>query len=213
VPIRAISFDFNGTLSDDEPILCSVYQELFRSRGRPLPSEAYYAELAGLSDEAIVTSWLGPGYDDVDGAVLERIARYRARAADGSTVSEPAREAVRFAAERVRVTVVSGAAQEEIEPVLEAAGLASLISVLVPADSIQNGKPHPEGYVRALELLGVRGDEAVAFEDTEAGVLAAKGAGMRCLAVAGTLAPSRLAAADAVVETVNVEAVRRALEW
>ena len=54
MPVRAVVFDFNGTLSDDEPILLRIYQELFAEHGRPLTAEEYYAELSGLSEEEII---------------------------------------------------------------------------------------------------------------------------------------------------------------
>ena len=44
-PVRAVAFDFNGTLSDDEPILLSVYQEMFAAHGRPLTPADYYGTL------------------------------------------------------------------------------------------------------------------------------------------------------------------------
>ena len=49
--IRAIMFDFNGTLSHDEPLLLAIYQRLFARHGKPLTEEQYYAHLAGLSEE------------------------------------------------------------------------------------------------------------------------------------------------------------------
>ena len=86
--VSAITFDFNGTLSNDEPILCAIFQRLFRERGRPLSDQEYYDELAGLSDEAIVSAWLGEDYPDVTGAVAERVQRYRELVIDGSTIDE-----------------------------------------------------------------------------------------------------------------------------
>jgi HAD superfamily hydrolase (TIGR01509 family) len=123
------------------------------------------------------------------------------------------REAVRYAAERLPVAVVSGAARAEIEPVLEAAGLRDAVSVIVSADDVVNGKPEPEGYLRALELLneGLQPAEVVVFEDTEAGVAAAKTAGMRCIAVLGTLPAKRLAAADELVPRLERSVVERLL--
>jgi beta-phosphoglucomutase len=205
---RAVIFDFNGTLSDDEPILCEIYRELFAEHGRPLSQQEYYDRLAGLSDPEIVRTWLGR---DDPGFVEQRVARYRAAVADGGTVSQSTREAVRYAAERVPVAVVSGAARAEIEPVLRAAGLAAHVRAVVSSDDVTRGKPDPEGYVRALELLGIEAADVVVLEDTEAGVAAAKAAGTRCVAVAGTLAPDRLAAADALVERIDVELMRRLL--
>src|SRR5277367_639170 len=192
--VSAITFDFNGTLSNDEPILCGIFRTLFAEHGRPLSEQEYYDELAGLSDEAIVTTWLGEDYPDVAGAVAERIQRYCELVVDGSTIEEPARAAVRYAAARVPIAIVSGAALAEIEPVVEAAGIASLFQTIVSADAVTDGKPHPESYLQALDVLGVLSDEVVAFEDTESGVASAVGAGIRCIAVRGTLAPARLAA-------------------
>lgn len=208
MPSRAVLFDFNGTLSDDERIMCEIFQELFAERGRPLTEEEYFGELAGYSDPEVVRAWLG---EDDPALVGEKIARYRERVADGSTVTEGAREAVRVAANGAAVAVVSGAARSEIEPVLNAAGIAGLVAATVTAEDVTHGKPDPEGYLLALELLGAEAGDAVAFEDSEPGVDAARAAGIRCVAVLGTLPRERLARADAIVERLNADAVREAL--
>lgn len=211
--VRAVIFDFNGTLSNDEPILCDIFRELFAEHGKPLSAEEYFDRLAGLSDPEIVRTWLGPTHPAVDEVIAERIARYRAAVSGGSAVSETVRQAVRYAAGRVPVGIVSGAARAEIEPVLAAAGLTGAIQVVVSADDIREGKPDPEGYLRALDLLDdeIRGGEILVFEDTEAGIASAKGAGMRCVAVLGTLKPERLAAADEIVPAIDVALMRRLL--
>jgi len=212
VAVRAVIFDFNGTLSNDEPILCEIFRTLFAEHGRPLSTEEYYDRLAGHSDPEIVRMWLGPEHPDVDKVIAQRTALYVAAVADGSSVSEDVRDAVRYAAERVPVAVVSGAARAEIEPVLEAAGLDTVIRVVVSVDDIANGKPDPEGYLCARELLG-RPDpgDVVVVEDTDAGIAAAKSAGMRCIAVLGTLEPERLAGADEVVPKLDAALMQRLL--
>jgi beta-phosphoglucomutase len=210
---RAVAFDLNGTLSQDEPILCEIFMELFAEEGRPLSAQEYFDGLAGLSDPEIVRTWLGREHPAVDALVAERVRRYRAIVADGSTVSEEVRAAVSYAAERVPVAIVSGAARVEIESVLGAAGLSAGVTVIVSADDVTAGKPNPESYRLALACLddGIHAEEVVVFEDTEAGVAAAKGAGMRCLAVLGTLAPERLGQADEIVERIDVDLMRRLL--
>ena len=209
--VRALMFDFNGTLSHDEPVLCAIYQRLFAQHGRPLTEEQYYSQLAGLAEEAIIGGWLG-----VDGPLLaslvdERIESYTTEAADGSTVAEPVRQAVRYAAARVPVAIVSGAFRAEIVPVVEAAGLATEITAIVAADDVEHGKPHPEGYLRALERLGVDPTGVIAFEDTEAGIASAKAAGLRVIAVLGTLPPERLAQADEHVTAIDTALIERLL--
>jgi beta-phosphoglucomutase len=205
---RAVLFDFNGTLSDDEPIVCAIFQELFAVRGRPLSTETYFSELAGTSDPEIVRAWLGA---DDPALLAEKVARYRARVADGSTVYEPAREAVRAAAADAAVAVVSGATRAEIGPALTAAGLDEMIAATVTVDDVSRSKPDPEGYLIALELLGARPDGSIAFEDSEPGIEAALAAGLRCVAVLGTLPRERLARADAIVDRVDADTVREAL--
>jgi beta-phosphoglucomutase-like phosphatase (HAD superfamily) len=206
---RAILFDFNGTLSHDEPLLLRIYQRLFARHGRPLPEEQYFDRLAGLSEKAIVGGWLGVDGPLLDSLVAERIETYASEAAGGETVTEPVRAAVRYAAARVPVAIVSGAFRAEIEPVVEAAGIAGEVTAIVAADDVEHGKPHPEPYLRALAELGVDPVDAVALEDTEAGIASAKAAGLRCLAVRGTLPDERLVAADELVDAIDTDLVRR----
>jgi beta-phosphoglucomutase len=211
---RAIVFDFNGTLSDDEPILCEIFVQLFAEHGKPLSAQEYFDELAGLSDPEIVRTWLGRGHPDVDAVIGERVERYRAAVADGSSVHEHVREALRYAAARVPLAVCSGAARAEIEPVVEASGLAPLLRGIVSSDDVVDGKPDPEGYLKAMrELLdGVDPAEVLVFEDTEAGIASARAAGVgRVVAVTGTLAPQRLRDADELVDTIDVDLMRRLL--
>ena len=210
---RAVIFDFNGTLSQDEPILCEIFVELFAQHGKPMSAQEYFDELAGLSDPEVVRTWLGREHPDVDEVIRERIVRYRAAVADGSSIPDEVKAAVRHAAERVPIAIVSGAAREEIEPVLEAAGLRAAFAVLVSSDDVEHGKPDPEGYRTALSLLDgdIAAGDVLVMEDTEAGIAAARRAGMRCVAVLGTLAPERLAAADEIVERIDVPLLTRLL--
>jgi beta-phosphoglucomutase len=211
-PVHAIIFDFNGTVSDDEPILCEIFRDLFAEQGRPLSAQEYYDELAGLSDPEIVMTWLGRDHPAVDAIVAERVQRYRAAVSDGSSIHEHVREAVRYAAERVPLAICSGAARAEIVPVVAAAGLAPLFRGIVSSDDVEHGKPHPEGYLKALELLdGAAPRDVLGIDDTEAGVASAKDAGLRVFAKQGTLDPHRLAAADELIERIDVELMQRVL--
>ena len=151
-PVAAIVFDFNGTLSNDEPILCGIFRALFGELGCPLSEKEYYELLAGLSDEAIVATWLGEDYAEIGDVVAERVRRYRSQVADGATISESTREAVRYAASRTRLAIVSGAALEEIAPVLEAAGIEALFEAVISSDLVVHGKPSPGGLPQSYGL-------------------------------------------------------------
>ena len=206
--IGAIVFDFNGTLSDDEPILYAVYAELFAEHGRPLTEAEYVEHLAGHSEEEIIERWLGHVTDEL---IASRIDRYIARASDGSSVDEDVRAAVRYAAGRVPTAIVSAAARREIEPVLAAAGLDGSFTTVVASDDVVSCKPDPEAYLLVADRLGVAAADIVAFEDTEAGVASAKAAGMHVVGVTRTMGGARLAQADDLVERIDLAAVRRFL--
>lgn len=212
-PARALILDFNGTVSHDEHIVLELFQELFGELGHPLDAATYERDLAGMSDPEIVWAWLGRDHPQAAHVVAERDRRYRARTADGSTIPPQVRAAVRLAAEHVPVAICSGAARSEIEATLAAAGIDRAIELIVAAEDVPRGKPAPDGYLAAHRLLAPElppGDVLV-FEDTEVGVLSALGAGLRCIAVRGTMGDDRLAAAERIVAELDGAVVREVL--
>ena len=212
-PARALILDFNGTVSHDEHIVLELFQELFGELGRPLGAATYERELAGMSDPEIVFAWLGHDHPRAEWVIAERDRRYRARTADGSTIPPEVREAVRLAAGHVPVAICSGAARTEIEATLVAAGIADVIRLIVAAEDVPHGKPAPDGYAEAHRLLApeVPAADVLAFEDTEVGVISARAAGLRCIAVLGTMGADRLAAAERIVPSLEPAVVRDVL--
>ena len=209
-PPAAVVFDFNGTISDDEPLLAELFVQIFGEVGIEVSEERYFGEFAGYSDPEIVDRVLaGAGRADpvVARRLLERRAElYLERAGGGETVHPEVAACVREIAGRVPVAVASGAVRAEVEVVLEGARLRPLLAAVVTADDVAQGKPDPEGYLIALERLGVAGSDALSFEDTHFGVMAAVAAGMRCVGVGSTMSSDRLREAGA-------ESVVAALDW
>ena len=210
--VRAVIFDFNGTLSDDEPILCEIFMHLFAEHGKPMSAQEYFDRLVGLSDPEIGRAWRGDDDPEVEAVIEERTRRYRDAVADGSSVHEHVREAVRFAASRVPLAICSGAARAEIEPVVDAAGLAACFETIVSSDDVAHGKPDPEGYAKALAALDVDPADSLVVEDTEAGIASARAAGVgRVVALQTTLDPRRLMEADMLIGRLDVAVMRRYL--
>jgi HAD superfamily hydrolase (TIGR01509 family) len=209
-PVKALLFDFNGTLSDDEGLQCEIYRELFAEQGHPLGEREYFDELAGHSDPEIVRRWLGPRHPATAEVLERRVQLFRERAVNGSTVPPHVREAVLRAAGQARLAVVSGAVRSEVETVLRAASL-DVFDVIVSAEDVTRGKPDPQGYLLALERLGLKAADAVAIEDAPPGVAAAKEAGLRCVAVLGTSPRERLGEADEIASRLDAELVDRLL--
>ena len=204
--MQAVVFDFNGTLSDDEPVLVRVYAELFAELGRPLTAAEYYGHLAGHTDEEMFVRWLGASSDEL---IRERVRRYNVLVSDGSTVHDDVRAAVRWAAERMPVAVVSAALRDEIEPVLAACGLRDVFSLVLSQDDVTRGKPDPQPYLLAAERLGLPPTELLVFEDTDVGVASAKAAGAHVVGLTRTLGAKRLAAADELVDRIDVAVIER----
>jgi HAD superfamily hydrolase (TIGR01509 family) len=204
--------DFNGTISDDEPLLEEIYRELFAGIGLELSGERYHAEFAGLSDPAIIAGGIAlAGRSSEPGLAArlrdEQTARYLERVRMSSPIRPAAAGFVRAAAAHAPLAIASGAALETIEAVLAETGLRPLFTAIVSSEDVTHGKPDPEGYLRALQLL----DDARApdppytpesvwvVEDSTAGVLAARAAGMcvvalRTAAYDASLAPAELIA-------------------
>ena len=116
-------------------------------------------------------------------------------------------ELVMAVSQRYPLAVASGARRHELETVLESAGVRSFFEVVVSADDVQYGKPHPESYLKAVEGLNatgkrttpIRPEECVVIEDSKDGIASAHAAGMKCVAVATSFPMFELAHADLVV--------------
>ncbi|MFL5952663.1 MAG: HAD family hydrolase [Gaiellaceae bacterium] len=204
--VKAVVFDFNGTLSDDEPVLARIYIELLGELGAPLTEAEYYEHLAGHTDEEMFTRWLGRSDASI---IAERVRRYNERVADGSTVDADVRAAVAFAKERLPVALVSAALIDEIAPVVSAAALE--FDVIVSQDDVDHGKPSPEPYERAARKLGVDPSELLVFEDTDVGVASAKAAGAYVVGLTRTLGAERMAAADELADRIDTKLMERLL--
>jgi beta-phosphoglucomutase-like phosphatase (HAD superfamily) len=107
------------------------------------------------------------------------------------------------------MAIASGALRHEILMVLESAGLAPCFTAIVAAGETARGKPAPEPYARAVELLGLSVGAAmdpsrvVAVEDTTQGLASARAARLRTIAVTTTFPPEVVAGADAIVGTLR----------
>lgn len=218
--MRAVLFDFNGTLSDDEELLRELFGELLSERGLELGADTYYAELAGLPDPEIVERIFALLIPDGDAAerrafLAEKVARYKRRIETRPCIGPGEIAAVEAAAERCVLGVVTGAVREEVEHALELAGIRERFAVLVAIDDGHRGKPAPDGFLAALAQLNaalpagqqIAAAEVLVLEDSRSGVEAAKAAGMRCAVIDGPAYAGAAAEADVVLERLDGGAV------
>ena len=217
----AVILDFNGTLSDDEPLLDRLFRAvLAEEAGIEMTSADYFERFAGLSDPEIAESALRAAGIDPSPALLDRVLRakvdgYLAAVEEEPPISHAATEFVEVLADRIPVAIASGAFREEIESVLELAGIRDRFDAVVCIDDVEAGKPDPEGYLLAHERMSeacgsaVAASDVLAIEDSAAGVAAAHQAGMRCAAVAGDARAAE--AADFVIDRLDAATAERLL--
>ncbi|MET0843970.1 MAG: HAD family phosphatase [Mycetocola sp.] len=198
---RAVIFDFNGTLSDDEPILLSIFTDLFsRYLGWQMSPQEYAERLLGHSDREIVEIAVREHRGDKPGLVEELLARRRDRykelVAARSPITDSAAELVAHLARReVPMAIVTGAQREDVLAVLNSCSTGDHIDLLVAEEDVERGKPDPEGFLAGAALLGVEPGDVLVFEDSVPGIRGALAAGMRCVAVTGDDPQPRVLAA------------------
>jgi len=154
---------------------------------------AYMQEELGVALEA----------DEIRKQVLERIkASYHERL----PLIDGADEAVRRLAVGLPLAVASSSPRELIEQVLELVGLGECFEVVISSEEVRRGKPAPDVYLRACELLGSRPSHTAAIEDSGAGVRSAVAAGMPVVLIPGTEFPpdpGLLEEADLALESIK----------
>ena len=200
--IRALIFDFNGVLADDDPIHMQALREVAREEGLEFTDEEYLDNYLPLNDwdcfKSLYAKYSTPLPPEKLDELIRRKSVYYFRAiANRSVMFGAAPAAVQAAAGRCSLAIASGAKMDEIRHILKEAGLHRLFSAIVAAEDVTFGKPHPEPFSRALDRLcelepSLKASECVAIEDSLGGIESAHGAGMRCLAVAHSYDRGRL---------------------
>lgn len=184
--IKGLIFDFDGLILDTEVPDYVSWQEVFESHGCVLPHETwmgYIGTREGAFDPyALLEERSGRpvSRDEVRTARRRRLAELVA-----AEVIRPGVEAYIADAQRlgIRLAVASSADCDWVVPHLERLGLIGHFDGVRCAGHVTHGKPDPEVYFAALDLLGVAPHQAIAIEDSPNGVLAAKRAGLFCVAV------------------------------
>lgn len=181
----AVLFDLDGTLVDSEPNYYEAARLLLARRGIAL-SRQEHERYVGISTQETLADWRERyGLDgDLARLLAEQNAVYL-ELARVSTRVYPQMLAFVTALHGagVPVAVASGSSPQTIDTILAGTGLDAYFPVRVSADEVARGKPAPDVFVEAARRLGAAPRDCVVLEDALPGVLAARAAGMRCLAI------------------------------
>lgn len=185
MPPRAVLFDFDGVLADTENIHVAAWQRTFADLGWVVPDEVC-ARAVEVDDGRFLSEvFAGRKVEggDIEGWVRRKQRLTVAMLADAPRLYPGAAELVHRLSGRVRLGIVSTTWRENLDVVLAASGLTDAFEVLVGKEDVAAVKPDPKGYVLALERLRLPAQAVVALEDSASGLQAARGAGLRALAV------------------------------
>ncbi|KAA9151915.1 HAD family phosphatase [Amycolatopsis acidicola] len=180
----AVVFDLDGVLVDSEQTWDEVRRAVVAGQGGRWTDEATRA-MQGMSTPEWARYLVGElgvplTPEHVAEVVIDEMAK---RYAGGPPVLPGAEETVRAVAERYPVAIASSSPPVLIKAFLEATNLTGVVRIAVSSEQVDAGKPAPDVYLKATELLGVQAKDCAAVEDTTNGLKAALAAGMSVYAV------------------------------
>ncbi|HEY9627656.1 MAG TPA: HAD family phosphatase [Coleofasciculaceae cyanobacterium] len=199
--LKAVLFDFNGVIINDEPLHQKLIEQILLEENlRPKAGE-FRQFCLGRSDRACLKDLLANRGRVVTEEYMTNLIARKSRAyqqqlaeIDKLPIYPGLSDLIfQIRAAQMPMAIVSGAVRSEIDLVLNRVDLAPYFPVIVSGDDIQTSKPDPEGYLLGVDRLNqqypnlrLKPQECLAIEDTPAGIQAAKQAGMQVVGVANS---------------------------
>ena len=213
--LTAIIFDFDGVIADTEPLHFASFRQTLAEIGISLTESDYYANYLGYDDRGCFIASLTAHQYPTDSSALAQLMQRKAHAylesvKDHLVIFPGAREFVREAAASYPLAIASGALRQEIEVILEQAGLKKEFLHITSAEDVTRGKPDPQPFLQALNGLNrqrrkqaITAESCLVIEDSIPGIRGAKVAGMKVLAVTNTHTIQVLHEAHAVARSLS----------
>jgi beta-phosphoglucomutase len=214
--LRAVIFDFNGIIVDDEPIHFELFQRVLKEENINLTEADYYARYLGFDDRgAFTTAYREHGRALSDSKLAQLIERkavyYREEIKSKIRVFPGIQTLVPTLAKKLPLAIASGALRHEIEIILSSIGLLANFRAIVSAEDVTRGKPEPEIFLKALAQLNaalssdhpISPAECLVIEDSKEGIRGARHAGMKCLAVTNSHPAELLDEADSIINSLE----------
>ena len=202
--IRAIVFDFDGLILDTEEPVYRSWLEVYREHGEELPFERW-VEIVGSTTGSFhpqhhLEERLGRS---LTREVLDRRIGRRTELILAQSLLPGVVQHIESAkAMGLKLGVASSSTRDWVSGHLERLGILDSFDCVRCRDDVANAKPEPDLYIAVIECLGVLASETIAIEDSPNGVLAAKRAGLRCVAIPNSITASLdLSQADLVLSS------------
>ncbi|MGY9049097.1 hypothetical protein P775_27210 [Puniceibacterium antarcticum] len=194
----ALLFDLDGTLLHTDPLHEAVFAELYQQHGRDFDEGFYLREIHGRQNLDIFAEHF-PG-EDGQAMSDAKEAAFRKRL---GTSAEPMPGLLalinRAEAAGWPMAVVTNAPRDNAAAMLNAIGLSDRLPLRIIGDECVRGKPDPAPYIAAMNRLGVSPDQSIAFEDSPAGLRAARASGVFAVGIRSSLSDAALRDAGAQI--------------
>ncbi len=199
---KAIILDMDGVVLDSEPVRNKVHRALAKEFGYELKKEDWL-DMRGKTAEANARRLLARC---VPGTSLERFLKRKDEIFDSvkkGIGAFPGFEGFMKRIKGYRVALATSSTKRNAEELLKQCGIRHYFKVIVTGNDVENGKPHPECFLKAAETLGAKPEECVVVEDSVNGVRAAKAAGMYAIAVTTSHSKEELQDADIITRDIG----------
>ncbi len=201
--IRAILFDMNGIIVDDEHIHERAFRETVKSFGIDLTHEKYLECCAGKTDKAGYEAISKHFFKEllIDKLLIEKNQIYLKLFPKNKKSYDGVLELIKSLSKDFVLALTSSSSRVEVDLITQEFGIETYFKTTVSADEVVKGKPDPEPYSTTAKRIGLRPEECCAIEDSKSGVLSAKNAGCYCIGVTTTHDKKDLITSDIVVES------------
>ena len=199
---KAIFWDNDGTLVDTEPLYFKATQEVLKRHEIELTHDFYVNQQ--LKHNTSAFSLLDPLKIDIEKLREERNTIYSEMLQEEIPIIDGVLDTLEALHGKIPMGIVTSSRKVHFDQIMEAAQIRKYFDFFITAEDVSNHKPHPDSYIKALEITGFKPEECVAIEDTERGVRAAKSAGITCFAVPTPLSSGNdFSKADRVLKNVR----------
>ena len=173
-------FDFDGVLVNTMEGHFACYSAALAEAGIPIDRAQFFSQAGMTGREQIAYFAARAGVSVDPDAIYKRKGEiFREKKPEATPIEPMVRLLATLRASGVPIAIATGSSRLSVTPVIERYDLTP--TVLVAAEDVARGKPHPDLFLRAAELLRIPPADCVVIEDSDVGIEAAKSAGMRAL--------------------------------
>jgi len=203
--LKAVIFDLDGVIVDTMPFHASAWQKTFKKFGINVSKKEIYLREGEKWDKTFYDIMRKNGFK-ITAQIKRAVFKHRENVFKNMLkvrLFKDAPELIRCLKKKgYKLALVTGTPRKEVKRILPKR-LYNLFDAIVPSDEVRHGKPHPEPYKKALKKLKIAPSEAIVIENAPNGILAAKRANIKVIAVETSLSRHYLKDADIVLNSLS----------